>query len=288
MDTTLDVTIKRKAYQGETSDTLNNSFIGVSGTYYKSWSGKSDQSSAVYAGYSAGGSGDYVSIQLNSSGSAGIVSTTSGGNLKSITVTFNSYTTDNRSVEIYYKDTAYEESTDLYSETTRGTLAGSITETSTTHSGTVNITGSHGYIGLKSGGSAIYIDSIVITYAEEKSTSNVSNYIMYEDTTNQCNSKTDVAIGYLNNLSTSEKTTFMTSDDFVISTARERFNAWLRNQGKSITPNNGDYVIQSNNKITLTTLIGNKNISTVVAVILSAFGVLSISGYFLFKKKKED
>ena len=288
LDTTLDVTIKRKAYQGETSDTLNNSFIGVSGTYYKSWSGKSDQSSAVYAGYSAGGSGDYVSIQLNSSGSGGIVSTTSGGNLKSVTVTFNSYTTNNRNVDIYYKDTAYDGPSDLYSETTRGTLAGSITETSTTHSGTINISGSHQFIGIRSQKDAIYIDSIVIIYAEEKSASNVSNYIMYEDTTNQCNSKTDVAIGYFNNLSTSEKTTFMTSDDYVISTARERFNAWLRNQGKSIAPNSGDYVIQSNNKITLTTLIDNKDISTVVAVILSAFGLLSIGGYFLFRRKKED
>lgn len=286
LDTTLDVSVKRKAYQGETSDTLNNSFIGVSGTYYKSWSGKSDQSSAVYAGYSAGGSGDHVSIQLNSSGSAGIVSTISGGNLKSVTVTFNSYTTDNRSVEIYYKDTAYEGSTDLYSETTRGTLAGSITETSTTHSGTVNISGSHGYIGLKSKEYAIYIDSIVITFAEEKSASNVSNYIMYEDTTNQCNSKTDVAIGYFNNLSTSDKSTFMTSDDYVISTARERFNAWLRNQGKSITYNSGDYVIQSNNIIALTTLIDDKDISPVITVIIAAFGVLSLGGLLLYKRKK--
>ncbi len=238
LDTTLDVTVKRKAYQGEVSDTLTRSLIGITSTNYSDWNNKSDQSSAVYSGHSAGGPNDYPSIQLRTSdSSSGIVSTTSGGNLKSVTVTFNSYTTDNRSVEIYYKDTAYEGSTDLYSESTRGTLAGSITETSTSHSGTVNISGSHGYIGLKSSGPAIYIESIVITYAEEKSASNVSNYIMYEDTTNQCNSKTDVAIGYFNNLSTSEKSTFMTSDDYVISTARERFNAWLRNQGKSISPN---------------------------------------------------
>ncbi len=288
LDTTLDVSVKRKAYQSEVSDALDREFTGVSGNSYKEWSGKSDQSSAVYAGNTAGGQSTYVSLQIRGTNNSGIISTSSGGTLKSVSITFNSHTTNNYAANIYYKDTAYESPSDLQSANTQGTLAGSITKTYSSSSGTINFSGSHGFIGIIASGGTIYVDEIIITYVAEKSASNVSNYIMYEDTTNQCNSKTDVAIGYFNNLSTSEKTTFMTSDDYVISTARERFNAWLRNQGKSIAPNSGDYVIQSNNKITLTTLIDNKDIFTVVAVILSAFGVLSIGGYFLFRRKKEE
>ena len=287
LDTTLDVSVKRKAYQGEVSDTLDRAFTGVSGNSYKEWSGKSDQSSAVYAGNTAGGQSTYVSLQIRGTNNSGIISTSSGGTLKSVSITFNSHTTNNYSANIYYKDTAYESPSDLQSANTQGTLAGSITKTYSSSSGTINFSGSHGFIGIIASGGTIYVDEIIITYVAEKSATNVSNYIMYEDTTNQCNSKTDVAIGYFNNLSTSEKTTFMTSDDYVISTARERFNAWLRNQGKSITLNNGDYVIQSNNKIALTTLIDDKDISTVVAVILSAFGVLSICGLLLYRRKKK-
>ena len=288
LDATLDVTVKRKAYQGDTSDTLNRALTGVTGSNdYKDWSGKQDNSNAVYAGNSAGGNS---SIQLRSNNSnSGIVSTTSGGNIASIYVSFNSNTSsDNRYLDVYVSATAYSSPTELYSNTPLGTKVGSVQRTSTSTTGIVNVTGSYGYIGLRSRSGAIYIDEIVITYTAEKTAKNVSNYIMYEDTTNQCNSKTDVTIGYFNNLSTSEKTTFMTSDDYVISAARERFNAWLRNQGKSITLNNGDYVIQSNNKISLTTLIDDKDISTVVAVTIAAFGVLSICGLLLYRRKKEE
>ena len=111
---------------------------------------------------------------------------------------------------------------------------------------------------------------------------NFSNYIMFEDINNQCSTKTDVAIDYYNNLSSSEKDTFLTSTDYVISTARERFNAWLINQGKII---GGDNNIQSAKSIEF---LSENNSSIIVIIILSLVGVVSLGSYFYFHKKKGD
>ena len=65
------------------TDILDNGLIGNTGTSYSSWEDKQNISNAVYAGNSAG---NYSSIQLRSSNESGIVTTASGGKVKSITV----------------------------------------------------------------------------------------------------------------------------------------------------------------------------------------------------------
>ena len=92
---------------------------------YTSWSNKTKTSSAVYAGESSGGS-SY--IQLRATSPSGIVSTTSGGNVTKVTVTWNSGTADDRTLDVYGKTSTYAGSSDLYSNTasTVGTKLGSL------------------------------------------------------------------------------------------------------------------------------------------------------------------
>ena len=286
----LTVQVQRKAREnaGTVTDTLTRELIGVTSGTYASWTGKSSQSDAVYAGNSAGGSsqsGECIQIRSNNNNS-GIVSTASGGKLKSISITFNSYSTIGRTINIYGKNSAYSSASDLYSSlsATQGTLLGTIAYGTST---SLSITGDYTYVGLRSNDGAIYLEEINITYGSDDYAENLANYIMYEDTANQCNTKTDIAVGYFNGLSAEEKTTFMTSTSYVISTARERLNAWLRNQGKSIVSSGNDYVVQANKNL-LNTIMNSNNMTTIIAVILSSFGVASIGGYFVFRRKKED
>ena len=113
---------------------------------------------------------------------------------------------------------------------------------------------------------------------------NVANYIMYEDTNNQCTTKLPNAISYFESMSKAERTTFMTSEDYVIATARTRLEAWLTNQHKTITIVDGDYVI-SNNMHSISILSENNN-ETIVIAVASSFLLISVLGcFYLFKKR---
>ena len=280
----LTVQVQRKAREnvGAVSDTLDRTFTGVSGNNYKEWSGKSDQSSAVYAGNSAGGN---ESIQLRSNNSnSGIVSTSSGGTLTKVTVTWSSSTTSGRTLDVYGKNTAYSAATDLYSTNNQGTLLGTIVYGKSTE---FTITGSYTFVGVRSNSGALYLTDITFTYGSEDTATNVANYIMYEDTNNQCVSKFPTAKGYFDDLSTSERQTFMSSNDYVISNARTRFQDWARHLGKTIVYQDGDYVVS--NSINISPVINTfiRNNSVIIVIVVSALSVISIGGYFLFRKKKD-
>ena len=148
--------------EGEKTDVLNNEFIGNSGTTYKDFSGKTGSSGAVYAGQSAGGNST-IQLRTNNSNS-GIVTTTSGGKVKSITITFNSATVDGRTVNVYGKNTPYEAATDLYNTSTSGTLLGSVAYDGNTTSFTIDIDEDYTFIGLRSNSGALYLDKVQITW----------------------------------------------------------------------------------------------------------------------------
>lgn len=120
-----------------------------------------------------------------------------------------------------------------------------------------------------------------------QSANNVSNYIMYEDTNAQCTTKFGIAKGYFEDLSTSERSTFMTSDDYVISTARERLEAWARYHGKVITTSDGDYVITDARNPVLNIVLNSNNNIVLIVIVVTTLSLLSIGGYFFLKKKKE-
>ena len=142
------------------TDILNNAFTGVSGTTYTEWSGKSGSaSSAVYAGQSAGGNS---SIQLRSNNSnSGIVTTTSGGKVRKVVVTWNASTTAGRTLNIYGSNTAYTSPSELYNTSTAGTKLGTIVYGTSTE---LEITGDYAYIGLRSNNGAMYLDEIQISW----------------------------------------------------------------------------------------------------------------------------
>ncbi len=127
---------------------------------YQDFSGKSITSSAVYAGQASSGSDSYIQLRTNNSNS-GIVTTTSGGKLKSVKVAFNSKTTD-RSIEIYGSNTAYTAATDLYDEAKAGTKLGSIAANE--NKNVIVVEGDYTFVGLRSANGAIYVDKIEITW----------------------------------------------------------------------------------------------------------------------------
>lgn len=131
------------------------------------------------------------------------------------------------------------------------------------------------------------IQSISFSMKGEDTAINVANYIMFEDTTNQCNSKFSVAKGYFENLSTSEKNTFMGSSDYVITTARERLTAWATSKGESITLSGGEYVISSNRQTFNSLLTNNSDLIVVFITITSMISLTVLFGYFVSKKRKK-
>lgn len=281
----LTVQVQRKAREsvGTVNDTIDRDITGsTSSNTYASWSNKTVTSSAVYAGNSAGGN---ESIQLRSNNNnSGIVSTSSGGTLSKVTVTWSSSTTSGRTLNVYGKNTAYSAATDLYSTNNQGTLLGTIVYGKSTE---LTITDSYTFIGVRSNSGALYLTDITFTYGAEDTATNVANYIMYEDTNNQCVSKFPTVKGYFDDLSTSERQTFMSSNDYVISNARTRFQDWAKHLGKTIVYQDGDYVVS--NSINISPVINTfiRNNSVIIVIVVSMLSVISIGGYFLFRKKKD-
>lgn len=144
------------------ADTLTAALINRS--TYGNWSDISGaSSSAVYAGNSTRSSHQAIQMRSDNSNS-GIVSTTSGGTIKAVTLTWNADDFGNspsRTLNVYAKNAPYSAATDLYDEDERGTLVGTITRTnSTTYETELEITGDYSYIGVRSNNGALYLDEI--------------------------------------------------------------------------------------------------------------------------------
>ena len=144
------------------TDTITREWTGVTGTSYQLWEDVvSPATDAVYAGCSAGGN---YAIQLRSAiaspGASGIVTTTSGGKVASVTVVWNSNTQSGRTLQVYGKNSAYNSAADLYGGNA-GTLLGTIVCGTST---SLTITGDYEYIGLRSQQSAMYLDEIRIEW----------------------------------------------------------------------------------------------------------------------------
>lgn len=141
-------------------DELTLTTTGVSGTSYTEWENKTATSDAVYAGQCAGGNN---AIQLRSSNSnSGIVTTTSGGLAKKVTVIWNSNTTAGRTIDIYGKNSAYDDATDLYNSSYYGTKIGSIVKGTSTE---LTISTDYAYIGIRSNSGALYLDKVTIQWS---------------------------------------------------------------------------------------------------------------------------
>ena len=286
------VKVQRKAYESTTgdSDILTRETTGVSSgsTSYSSWNGKSVSSKAVYAGKSAGGNN---SIQIRSSDSdSGIVTTSSGGMIKKIIVVWQSNTSNGRTLNVYGKSSAYSNPSELFNSSNQGTLLGTIVKGTSTE---LIIDGSYSFVGVRSASGAMYLTSITFSYGGDENPTNVANYIMFEDTEGQCadvgqtKGKFSNSCDYFGKLTKEGRSTFMESNDYVISTARERFIAWAAYHHKTIQQSGDDYIITPSiqNQI----LIDITNNSPSIIVILASIACLSaLGGYILIRKRKEQ
>ena len=164
------------AWGEEVTDILNSELIGVSGTSYSEWFDITSYSNAVYAGNSAK---NYGCIQLRANGESGIVTTSSGGKVKSITVEWNSNTVDGRTLEVYGKHEPYANASELYgsseeeeNQEVQGTLLGSIVK-GEGESTSLTIEGDYEYIGLRSANRAVVLTNITIVWETDEPPSKV-------------------------------------------------------------------------------------------------------------------
>ena len=142
--------------EGEVVDVLTSSDFTATTNEYKDFSGVSKESGAVYAGQSAK-STNGGGIQLRSKNSnSGIVTTKSGGKVKSVTIEVESGT---NKLDIYGKNTPYAAASDLYDTSKQGTKLGTLSA-----NGTLAIEGDYEYIGLRSNSGALYLTSVSITW----------------------------------------------------------------------------------------------------------------------------
>lgn len=121
--------------------------------------------------YKGNSAASYQTIQLRKSSSnqpkSGIVTTSSIGKAKKVVVDWNTYGTTGsngtpigRTLNVYGKSTAYSSPDDLYGDN-KGTLIGTIVCGTSTE---LIINDDYTYIGLCSNGSAMYLNSIAITW----------------------------------------------------------------------------------------------------------------------------
>ena len=157
-------------YAQETAtDELTATILKVSTNGYNKFATKTLSSGASYDGIACVGTGKSqkgIQIKLKTDkGYTGIITSASGGTIKSITINFNSSNT--QSLEIYGKNTAYTTTEDLF-----GSAAGELIQNVPNNKTAVTITPNKAYkfIGFKSNNGTNYIDKITIVWEKAAAT----------------------------------------------------------------------------------------------------------------------
>ncbi len=264
LNTTLTVQVQRKAYGTPTgTEPYSITYTDLPTSYQTSTSEIEAASGVKFIAYNLAN----YSSKMQFKASGGYFQTTQAMTLKSLTI-------NNRE----------SNALTVYGSTNGSSFSSAISGTNDVY----DLTG-YSYVKvMKNGNGAAYCASLTIEVASLETAENVANDIMYEDTVNQCVEKLDVVLLELNNLSESELNTFTTSSDYVISTARERLEAWARNQGKSIDYSSaGAVVLKSINNKLFTSI--DKSIDNILIVIICSISVTSLFAlYAIIKKKKGD
>lgn len=150
----------------EVTDVLTADLFAATDAKYTEFSNVKVSSSVVYAGKSAMSTENDNAIQLRSKESdCGIVTTASGGKVKTIEIKWNDATTNARILWIYGSNEPYTSATELYESNLKGERIAEIAK-SDGLSQTFEVTDDYSYIGLRSSDGAMYIDSITITWEE--------------------------------------------------------------------------------------------------------------------------
>ena len=181
----------------ETINNPNSNYSNIEGITVENGSG------AVYAANAANEENNCIRIRSDKKNS-GLVSTTSGGKVKSVTITWNSKTAKNRVINIYGNDKAYTSPANLYDETTNGDELGSLVYSGTETTSTYDIEGNYAFVGIRSKSGVIYIDKITIEWDNGSTPSLPSPGLAFAETTKTV----DKADGtFTNNLTNSNEVT---------------------------------------------------------------------------------
>lgn len=145
------------------TDVITADKLAATSTSYTDFSNKSFTSSAIYAGNSAKNASGHIQLRSKNSNS-GIVTTTSGGKVKKITIVWSIDNTQDRTLDIYGKNTPYESAENLYASTNaaQGTKLGSLN--SKNNDTELTITGDYSYVGVRSNANALQLESISIEW----------------------------------------------------------------------------------------------------------------------------
>lgn len=149
---------------GNKTDVITSANLAATSTTYKDFSNVTITSDAVYAGNTAKSSSGGIQLRSKNSNS-GIVSTTTGGKVKSVTITVES---GSNTIDVYGSNTAYTSAANLYGSS-KGTKVGSLSAT-----GTINFTSDYEYIGIRSNNGAVYISEISIVWETSSGSNKLS------------------------------------------------------------------------------------------------------------------
>ena len=163
--------------------------------------------------------------------------------------------------------------------------AGSFTTTINGVEDVYDLTGYKYFKVSRNSSGAAYCSDLEIGLGGSETAINVSNYIMYEDTVNQCTTKLDTAIGYLNKLNETELNKFATSSDYIILSARTRLDAWAASKGKTIdysTANHVSYnaIVNPNEEVV-------ESDSMLLIVVIASLSTVICFSALVFKKKRK-
>ena len=156
------------------SDSFTKDLLDASSTAYLDKSDVALNSSARYKLNAASNKGKCFQLRSDKS-TSGVVTTTSGGVAKTVTVVwFNDGTissANGRTIDIYGKNEPYAAVSDLYSTDTQGTKIGSVVydANAETLTASVNLEGNYPYVGFRSKKGALYTESITIDWSGEAS-----------------------------------------------------------------------------------------------------------------------
>ena len=312
-DLTSTITVVAANPTYEVTDVLVADMLAATTSSYVSFSGvEGTKSDAIYAGSTAKNTANSESnIQLRDSNSSGIVSTTSGGYVSSIEISWTGNTAAGRVISIYGSNEAYTSAGDLYSNSAHGTLLGELTKEGTAEdTKALTISGQYKYIGIRSKSGAQYPSEIKITWTKyildseiEEANTFAANFLSALraegvcDTVNGTSTNTTnlssvwtAQKGIYENLSDGAKAFIRTKS--AVRGSQDNVECMKYTYSHILTVH-GDLNLEDfMNQGTTTTFslvkyINNNN-SKVIVVIISVATLLVVGGYFFLRKRKEQ
>ena len=198
-------------------DSFERSDTGVvSGTSYAVWTAPIEGTSgAVYNGASAPGNSSIQLTNKTDAGKgiyAGIVTTTSPGRVKRITINWNSNTGVDRAVTVYGKNTAYSGSSELYDNDAKGTSLGTITCGSEKTPTSLLIDGDYKYFGIYAP-NPVYIDQVSVAWEVVPTSINLDQDEVELDLANESSVTLEATV--LPDIASNKEITWTSSDEDV-------------------------------------------------------------------------